>query len=81
MGTIISITKGKKTTELQQQARTALTAHYTRKGFKGDELTQTVDKVMAVQFKPRPEYPYANEEQMRKALEDMRREIELLKEA
>jgi hypothetical protein len=47
----------------EQQARAALLAHYARKGLKDGELTQTVDKVMAVQFKP-----LLHEEQLRKAI-------------
>jgi hypothetical protein len=79
MGTIISIMAGRP--QLEQQARAALIAHYTKKGLKGDELTQTVDRCMAVQFKPLPECPYAwisrlNQEQLQKAIADMELEIE-----
>jgi hypothetical protein len=54
----VEITAGRL--HLEQQARTALTAHYARKGLKGGELTETVDKVMAAQFKlgPLPEVSY-----------------------
>jgi hypothetical protein len=48
----VEITAGRL--HLEQQARAALTAHYARKGLKAGELTQTVDKVMATQFKPCP---------------------------
>jgi hypothetical protein len=77
MGTIISITTALP--ELQQQARVALTAHYTKKGLKGDELTQTVDRCLAVQFKPRPvpadQLIYTNEKEARKALANTKRRI------
>lgn len=74
MGTIISITAGRP--QLEQQARAALTEHYTKKGLKGDELTQTVDRCMAVQFKPLPEYPYAAIlEQLQRDLADAKCEI------
>jgi hypothetical protein len=68
-------TESQQEPTLEQQARAALVAHYTKKGLKGDELTQIVDRVMATQFKAREEYPYANEEQMRKANVDLRRQI------
>jgi hypothetical protein len=75
MGTVISITAGRP--QLEQQARAALTAHYTKKGLKGDELTQTVDRCMAVQFKPLP-YPellFVSEEQLRKDIAEAKREL------